>query len=342
MGSVQVVVRGAEDWSVEPVEVERGPGEVLVELVSAGLCGGDMSMLSGANAVGGYPVTLGHEGVGRVIETTPDGPAVGSHVVIFPTYGCGTCAACTDGRVNHCASMRVFGLSDPRGTFADVQAVPAEACIPIPADVVAKYGSLVEPLAVGCHILGRCGPTEGARILIFGAGMMGLTIAAVTRARGAASVDFIDRFEQRRPSIEAMGGGRLSTATGDELRRWALDEVGPVDLVFDTVMRDETVALGVEILRPGGTLMTVASAKPQHPVTVPYSHVYAKELSLIATRNYVPQDFIDAVAMLERDEVDLRPTVTATYTLDRFDDAIAALRATPQDHIKVLLRRSAG
>lgn len=314
-----------------------GAGEVLVGLDSAGICGGDLSLLRGRNAVANYPTVLGHECAGRVMGVGHGATLdVGQPVLIYPTIGCGSCRACRDARTNHCAQMKVRGLSDPRGCFSESFVIGESQCIPVGEAVLERYGALVEPLAVGVHVVRRGTVFDGDTALVIGTGAIGLAATLVARSQGVRVMG-ADRYAERAEVARTCGMEDFTTESGDALARWLDERGGSVDLVYDTVCSAETSALALKILRGGGRYVAIASAKPAHRLTVDYSAMYARELSVVACRNYVRQDFTDAIELLETGRVDASPLHTATFTLEEFGRAVEELETHGNSHVKVLL-----
>lgn len=336
-----VVTAPGEHAVVDVTPVDPGPGEVRLRLISAGICGGDLSLLAGRNAVARYPTGLGHECVAQV-DAAGDGTDLvpGDHVVVYPTIGCGRCRACAEGRDNQCPEMRVMGLSDANGCFADTFTASVRQCVPVPAEIATAYGALIEPIAVAWHVTGRAGVEDGASALVLGAGVIGMATAVVAKVRGAGAIRCADRFASRAAAADALGLGEVSTLTGDALAAYVTETDGPVDLVFDTVTTTETAAVALQVLRPGGRYIAIASAKPGHEVSLRYDLFYAKELSVVGCRNYTRDDFASAVALLAEGRVDPRPLRTASHPLDDFDLAVADLRDRPERNLKVMLTPS--
>lgn len=338
MSVTSIRVYGPDQYRIiDSAVAVPGPGEVLVELDSAGICGGDLSLLRGRNAVAAYPTVLGHECAGRVIGVG-DGASldVGQPVLIYPTIGCATCRACRDERTNHCVEMKVRGLSDPRGCFSESFVIDESQCIAISEAVLERYGALVEPLAVGVHVVRRGGVFDADVALVIGTGAIGLATTLVARSQGVRVVG-ADRYPERAEVARACGMEDFTTESGDALQRWVFERLGSVDLVYDTVCSAETSALAANVLRGGGRYVAIASAKPAHGLTMDYSAMYARELSVIACRNYVHRDFTDAIELLETGRVDASPLHTATFTLEEFERAIEELETRGSSHVKILL-----
>jgi len=315
-----------------------GAGEALVRVVAAGICATDVAAVEGHNPIAVYPVTLGHECVG-VVEAAPPAAAVapGDWVIVYPSVGCGACPACRAGRINHCPSFTVMGLSRDGGVFAERLAVDVGQLLPIPDALRHPGGVLVEPAAVGVHLNRRGRTGAGERVLIVGAGVVGTMTAQVARAYGAAEVILVDRYESRRPLLHRLGFDALLIA-GGPLAEQVLALGGPVDVVYDSVCSDATVAAGIAALAPGGRLVLAAVPHGAAPLEVPFAQVYRRELSLVAARNYVPDDFREAMRLIADGAVEVAPMVTGSFPLAEFETAYAELTGHPEWHLKVLLR----
>jgi threonine dehydrogenase-like Zn-dependent dehydrogenase len=281
-------------------------------------------------------MTLGHEFLGQVEEAPADAPvAAGDWAIIFPTISCGACEACWTARENHCAQMRVMGISDPHGCFAEIVDVPPSQLIPVEARIAHTHGSLIEPLAVGCHVADRAILRDGDRVLIIGAGVIGLSCAVVARALGAGRVVLVDRLD-RWAAMRALGFEEF-VQVDEKVGFRAIVEPRSIDVVVDSVMSTQTVRLGAAGLDRGGRYVAVATPKGEHPLGLDYRDIYEFELQILAARNYTRGDFGRALGLLRRGAADLRALVTATYPLAALPDALAELKARPEQHLKIQL-----
>ena len=325
---------------IEHPEPTPNQGEVVVRIVAAGICANDLALIAGNNSIGKYPIIPGHECIG-VIESV--GAKVrlepGTWVTVYPSVGCGRCEACHAGRINHCSSFRVQGIDLDSGCFAEKMLVQADQLLSVPESLRHAHGALIEPAAVAVHVNARGQTKAGARVIVIGAGVIGLLTAQVARALGATRVTLLDRFEQRREVCAKLGFEEFLCSPdglGPEalVAAWGSD----FDLIYDTACTKATIAAGMNALRPGGKLVLVATPKADTTLEVDFPLLYRRELSLIVSRNYLPQDFIDAMALIEGQQVQLEPLVTASFSLEEFPQAIHALQNRPEAHIKILIQ----
>src|SRR5262245_60744121 len=172
---IAAVLRAPKDLRIEThPSLAAGPGEVVVRVEGAGLCGTDHRIWSGDRPVA-YPRVMGHELVGRVSSIGPNvrGLAVRQHVAIEPNYSCGRCPLCREGNKNLCLSRVAVGI-DVDGGFAEEVAVPARCCWPAPDGIEERQLLLTEPLAVVVRAIRRAAPAAGESAAVLGVGSLGL------------------------------------------------------------------------------------------------------------------------------------------------------------------------
>jgi len=314
------------------------PGLLTVETIMAGICASDQSLISGRNAMGRLPLVPGHECVG-IVRDAPEaaGVSAGDWVVLFPSIGCGTCPACRDGRVNHCADLKVIGINYDGGCFAEGFQTHPDQIIALPASLHGPHAALVEPVAVGVHVTRRAAPVSGRSVLVIGTGVIGFLTALVARAQGAERIVLVDRLEARRAMAERLGFDTFLSADAMDTDPLFKVHGGAFDIVFDTVCVKETIAPGLAALRGGGRYVLVATPKSGTSIVADFPTAYRRELSLITSRNYVKDDFTEAIRLLDSGAFDPTPLVTKTVALSDFQSGLDALRQSPQDHIKIFV-----
>src|SRR5437867_659949 len=242
------ILHGPRELRVESMRDPRPePGEVVVRMVAAGLCGTDYEIWSGARTVA-YPRVMGHELVGRVEAAAADVTRVGpgDPVVVEPNYSCGHCPLCREGNRNLCLSRTTIGI-DVNGGFAEEVCVPAHCCWPIPTGVSDLDAMLTEPLAVVVRAVARGAPRRGESAAVVGAGNLGLLALQVLRARGAR-VLAVARTPTRLALAQRLGADAVhTTADGprDAAARAFSGREG-VDLVVETAGTAEAVSHALE------------------------------------------------------------------------------------------------
>jgi 2-desacetyl-2-hydroxyethyl bacteriochlorophyllide A dehydrogenase len=324
---------------IECPDPQPGQGEAVICIVAAGICANDVALIAGNNSIGKFPIVPGHECIGIVESTGLNvNLEAGTWVTVYPSVGCGDCKACQEGRINHCPSFHVLGIDQDSGCFSEKMLVNADQLLPVPKALQNESGALIEPTAVAVHVNKRGQTKAESRVMVIGAGVIGLLTALVARALGASRVTLVDRLEQRREICSELGFEEF-LCTPDILEPDALTQAWGTDfdLVYDTVCSNSTVTAGMNALLPGSTLVLVATPKANTTLELDFPVLYRRELSLVVSRNYVPQDFLEAMALLETGQINLESLITANYPLEQFSDAICALQTQPEQHIKILI-----
>ena len=305
---------------------EPGPNEVVVAVSLAGICGTDYSLYQGKFDVP-FPVVPGHEGMGVVKEIGPGVANVseGQRVVIQPNFPCGRCPLCYESRGNVCAEKVRLGL-DIDGVFAQYVKVPADYVWPIPDGLDDRTAALAEPLAVAVHSLKLVPPTDGDRILIVGAGVIGLLTLLLVNLEGA-DLAISDLLEQRLSFAKRLGAGRSFRVGGD--RR---PEPASFDLIYETSGGASAFSDAVDLAAPGGRIALLGLPGQDHPVST--SQIVRKELAVTGSMIYT-DEFPEVIEMLNSRRVDPAPLISDVITLDSLDQAIKAFHSP--DRIKVLV-----
>ena len=185
-----------------------GVDEVVVEVGACGLCGTDLHLIDGESPLATYPLVPGHEFGGTVVARGKgvDVPAIGQRVAVDPNTHCGACHFCRSGRANLCARYAALGVTAP-GAFAQFVNARAANAYPVPDALSFEQAAMIEPLS--CAVLGvrRVGEVLGRRVLVVGAGTMGLLIGQLLTAMGASEVAMVDPRGSRLEVAATLGLG---------------------------------------------------------------------------------------------------------------------------------------
>jgi threonine dehydrogenase-like Zn-dependent dehydrogenase len=297
---------------IRVIDTEPDHEGVRVSVASSGICGSDLHLIS----FGPSDVTLGHEFCGRLDDGTP--------VAVVPVAACGYCDRCLAGEEQQCAAAlgTLYGMSRDGGLADEVWVDPGCARA-LPVDIPLEHACLTEPLAVALHGVNRAGVEAGMRVLVVGAGPIGLCAIAAARERGA-QVDLVARRPQRIAAGDRLGAS-TSAGTG-------------YDVVLEAAGTQGSFDRSVELVRPGGTIGILATF--WEPVTMGMGFL-VKEVSLVPSFTYGHHhgvsEFEDAMRVLGA-----VPDLPDSIITHRFplDDATEAFRVAG-DHtsgaIKVVL-----
>lgn len=307
------------DGAPRLAEVAEPSGEgVVVQVRSAGICGSDLHMIEK-----GFPITgtLGHEMAGSLTDGTP--------VAVEPLAPCRSCTMCTRGDVQLCrrGPGMILGIGRDGG-MAERVLVPADALVRLSAAIPLADASLVEPLAVAVHGLRRARVRQGQRLAVIGGGTIGLAAVAAARALGV-SVALFARHEHQRAAGERLGA---SVPARDE----------PYEVVVDAAGTASALAQAVEIARPGGRLLLLASY--WDGLEIPGLRLCLKEIDVVPSSLYgrckEGRDFDLAARILSENPEIPRAIITHRLPLEAAEEAFRIAADRKSGAIKVVLQPS--
>ncbi|OLO99272.1 dehydrogenase [Mycolicibacterium porcinum] len=332
MDQIPPRVTTAAVWTGSGVDVrlvpvpDLGAGEVLVRVRLATVCGSDLHTVMGRRSAA-CPSILGHEAVGDVVAVGPGADAeVGQRVIWSVTVACGTCSRCRSGLSAKCLSVRKVGHEAFDGDWALSGSYAAHVVLPRGTTIAAVPDTLSDAVAApaACATatvmatLEAAGELVGQRVLINGAGMLGLTAVAACATAGA-DVQVVDRNADRL-DLAARFGGRASDG-------------GPVDVAIDYTGSSAAVADALGRLDIGGTLVLAGSVTPGPPLKVDPETVVRHWLTITGVHNYEPRHLQQAVKFLDetRKHYPWDALVVAPVPLD---DIETALRTPPPGKLR--------
>ncbi|HWC79047.1 MAG TPA: alcohol dehydrogenase catalytic domain-containing protein [Pseudonocardiaceae bacterium] len=332
----QVLVESLAEIHIDRVPAPvAGISEVLVRSTMVGICGSDLHAAHGRHPFIDLPYRPGHEVVGVVeaLGAGVDEVKVGDRVVVEPNLYCGTCPQCLAGRYNICRNLAVFGCQTAGG-MAERFSVPADRLHKLPDSLPDRSAVLAEPLATAVHAVSKAGDLRGCRVLVLGAGPIGLLVLLAAKRAGAELVAVTDLLPTKRQRAQRLGADAAIPADAPDLAIRANAALsGPADFVFDCVANEQTMAQAVDSVDKGGTILVVGV--PQGPVSVRLDLVQDHEITVAGNLMYVAEDMRTALDMLRTGGVDVDELVTATFPLDSAAEAFAA--ADDPEQVKVLV-----
>jgi (R,R)-butanediol dehydrogenase/meso-butanediol dehydrogenase/diacetyl reductase len=320
----------------EVPDPQPGPGELILRVRSAGICGTDLH-LAGEPLVVQPGTILGHEFAGEVaaVGAGVDDWRVGERACALPVIGCGRCAACGAGDSMGCAGVRLLGAGDLPGAFAEYVRVGARESFRLPEGVDDDAGALVEPFAFGLHAVRAAALEPGDGVLVVGGGTVGLAIAAWSHLLGAADVVVAERLAHRRALASALGATAVDATDAAAMGGVADLLGGAPRVVFECVGRPGMLAACVDHVARRGRVV-VAGACMELDTVLP-AIACLKEADLRFVVSYAHRDFALALRMVGAGRLPATRLITGHVSLDELPDAFVALR-TPAAQCKTMLR----
>jgi len=305
---------------------EPGPGEVLIRVTLAGICGSDYSLYTGKLAVS-LPVIPGHEAIGRIekLGSGVSSLAIGQRVTIQPNFSCGECRVCRSGHENICPAKVRLGI-DTDGVFAEYVKVPAGYVWPIPEDLEDEVAVFTEPLAVPTHALKKTAPRKGDRTLILGAGVIGLLTMQLAVLHGA-EVTACDLEEKRLALAKRLGASQVIDAN-DPME----SAYNSFDCIYEASGAQAGLAQAIQLAGPSGRIVVLGLSGKEHPV--PTALIVRKELQIMGSMVYT-DEFPQVLGMLKSGQIETAPLITAKIPLSELNRTLKAF-ASP-DRVKILV-----
>jgi (R,R)-butanediol dehydrogenase/meso-butanediol dehydrogenase/diacetyl reductase len=302
---------------------EPAEDEVLLLIAACGICGSDLHMTEDPATFGvSEGFVLGHEFAGKILRC---GSGVtdlrpGDRVAVAPMQGCGRCDSCRNGEPAWCAEMRLIG-----GGYAELASVAARQCRLLPHGLPTEEGALAEPVAVGLHAVKRSRMKPGDRVLVLGAGPIGLLVAFWARQLGAQGVIVADlnRHQEARAAAVGATGFALS---GPDLAAEIQNQMGAQpDIVFECVGKRGLIAVACSLVRVHGTVVGVGLCVGGDEWD-PFAAL-SKEIQVVFSAFFSMSEFETALDALGRGG-QFRPQalVTEQISLQRVPDSFEALR----------------
>lgn len=321
-------VKGKEDLYISEKTLEYNPEEeVLVRITRGGICGSDIHYYQ-HGGIGDislqHPMVLGHEVIGTTVTEDPSSSSSSSStkVAVNPSRPCNICEYCLAGRSNQCVDMRFFGsaMLTPHidGGFAQYVAVRPDQCVPYSPQMDDEIMAFSEPLAVAIHAINKAGSVLGKKVLVTGAGPIGLLIIAACRAAGASEIVATDLVLKNRTLALSMGADAVFNPTDNNLGHFT-ERKGYFDVTFEASGAINAIQSNIEFVKAGGTMVQVGMRPGM--VDIPLTRFLAKEIYFTGAFRF-NDEFTTAVQWLEKGLVNPRPLLTSVFDYQDIVEAI--------------------
>lgn len=313
-------------------------GQVLVKIKRIGVCGSDIHVYHGLHPYVTYPLTQGHEVSGEVVACS-EGVSevhVGQKVTIEPQVYCNTCYPCTHGKYNLCENLKVMGFQTI-GTASDYFAVDVAKVTPLPDSMTYDEGAMIEPLAVTVHACKRVKEVKGKKVVILGAGPIGILLCQSLKAFGAAEVMMTDVSDYRLELAKSCGADYVFNTKVVDFAQVLVASFGEdkADLIYDCAGNDITMGQAIQNARKGSEIVLVAVYAGM--ATVDLAKLNDSELSLLTSMMYTHEDYLDAIDFVSRGLIKLKPLMSRHFSFEEYPAAYDYIDNNHETTMKVLI-----
>jgi L-iditol 2-dehydrogenase len=312
------------------------PGQVLVRITNSGLCGTDLKIYKGAIPAK-YPLIMGHEMIGEVVDGSPPaGVKRGDRVIIDPVLSCGTCFHCRIGQTNLCPAGGLIGR-ETNGGFAGYAAVPAGLVFKLPDSIDSRTAPLIQVATTCLHAQRMTSSFEGQSVAVIGLGVSGQLHVQIAKARGAATVIGISRSAFKNDLAKQLGADLTMEAGPGVVQkvRDATDGRGP-DVVIECTGVMPVLADSIRMVRFGGRIILFGIMSVNEGA-LPFYDLYFKELTLLNNRAATSDEFPLMIDLVARGAVRLEPLVTHYMGLSELETALELINDGADRRLKIIL-----
>lgn len=338
--NIAAVLHGVNDLRIDELPIpDPKPWEVLIRTKSVGICGSDIHYWKHGK-IGNFiiksPLILGHETSGFVESVGSDvtNLAPGDRIAIEPGIPCKRCFACISGRYNLCPDVHFLATPPVHGSLTSYFTHSADFCYRLPDQVSWDEGLLLEPLSVGIHACRRGGMQPGSKVLVMGAGPIGLVTMLAAKALGATSVVSTDINESRLNVATSLGADLVVDANHDDLAQVILDSFGPVDLSIDCTGAESAVSAAILATQAGGRVVLVGLG--QDRMSLPIVDAATREVDLVGIFRYV-NTYPTALNLLISGKLDVSTLATHHFPIEEIVPAFEVADSNMDGVIKVVV-----
>lgn len=334
-----IINKPGEVEIIEQAMPVRKQGEALLKILYGGICGSDLGTYRGTFAYASYPRIPGHEFSAEIIEIGDNDRNLkpGMIVTCNPYFNCGHCYSCQRGLVNCCTSNETMGAQRD-GAFSEYITMPIER-IYDGKGLSAKTLALIEPFCISYHGISRANIQPNDKVLVIGAGTIGVLAAVAAKAKGA-KVYISDVAENKMNyAIETFGldGGILNDSPENFIKR--VEEItngNYFDVTIEAVGLPSTFQACIDAAAFGARMVQIGVGKRTHEFD--FTLLQKKELNVYGSRNALKKDFLELIDLVKSRKVDLEKIVTNTYNLDEADKAFQDFSKNVASMLKVVIK----
>ena len=302
-----------------------------------GICGSDLGSYRGTFAYFSYPRTPGHEFSAEIVEIDENGRGLkpGMVVVCNPYFNCGECYSCKHGLVNACMSNQTMGVQR-EGAFSEYITMPLER-IYDGKGLEPMVLAIIEPLCISYHGVKRAGVKGGDKVLIVGAGTIGILAAVAAKQKGA-EVYIADVSQVKLDYAREFGVDGVVLADGPEAYERAVKEItggNGFDVTIEAVGLPSTFQNCIDAAAFGGRMVLIGVGKEN--LDFNFTMIQKKELNVFGSRNALKPDFLELIDLVKEGKIPLKKIITDVYKFDQAPRAFQELNENAGRMLKVMI-----
>lgn len=317
------------------------PGEVLIKVRAAAICGSDLHLFKGKHPSVTLPSAVGHELAGEIVQTgkSVKGISAGDRVTVEPVITCGNCYYCRRGAYHLCENIS-FQYRKGQGAFSEYFYAPQIRTYKLPDSVSFDEGALIEPLSVALHAVKKSGIAIGQSSAVIGAGAIGLLVSMLLKSITGTKPFISDLNEFRVQKAIDLGGQGVFTRRGEDLLKIIMDHTDKlgVDRAFEAVGMEATLVQALQVIKKGGGVTLLGIFEEQYP-KIPVNLFVQREISLSGSQGYA-WDFQDSINLVNEGKIKLSELITTRLPLNQLQHGFDLLTQPGNNQIKVVFESS--
>lgn len=323
---------------VERDEIKSNNSDVIIKVLKAGICGSDIHNWEAGNPKG---LVMGHEFCGKVIHPgNRKDLKIGDRVTALPISPCGKCFACKSGNPQYCKETwnNAIGLSltNP-GAFSNTTFARSDMVIKVPNSVSDDEVAMVEPTAVSLHGINLANIKKGDKVLVIGAGIIGMGSAMLAKYYGASFVAISETNDKRGNAAISLGVADkyYNALDKDFINKVMTDTKEGFDKIIECCGNDAAVSSAIMSVRPGGLIVLLGVST--RPITTPLVMGVMKELTIKGGIAYTKHEFVESLKLIKNKKIDVLKFVNDVVSLDEVQNSFERLTNGNDGAIKILI-----
>lgn len=332
-----IVIREPGEVEIRESEIpELKKGEALLKILYGGICGSDLTSYKGGNAYVSYPRIPGHEFSAEIIEIEDNDKNLkkGMIVTCNPYFNCNECYSCKRGLVNCCTTNQTMGVQR-EGAFSNYITMPIERIID-GKGIPAKTLALIEPFCISYHGIQRSEVKQNDKVLIIGAGTIGVLAAVAAKTKGA-KVYVSDISSQKLEFAKTFGIDGIILNDGEESFARQVNAItngDGFDITVEAVGLPSTFQNCIDSAAFGGKVVLIGVSKQN--LDFNFTLIQKKELNVMGSRNALTRDFENLIDIVKRGEIDLDRIITNSYKMEEAAQAFEDFSKNAASMLKVM------